>query len=72
MILDNDRVIKELESMEKQARAIKDDLIKIVWHMRGGISYEEAHQLNFKEKQLIAELIKDHMETTKKTGLPYF
>ena len=40
--------------------------------MRGGLTYEEALNLNVEERKAIGEIIKDNMETTKKTGLPYF
>lgn len=72
MILDNESISRELEMMDKQSRAIKDELLRIVWYMRGGISYSEAHDLSHKEKETIRELIKENMETTKKSGLPFF
>lgn len=40
--------------------------------MRGGLTYEEACHLSPDERISITEIIKDNMETTKKTGLPYF
>ena len=40
--------------------------------MRGGISYSEAMELSFEDRQIISDLVKDNMETTKKTGLPFF
>ena len=72
MTLNNEAIGRELEMMEKQSRAIKDELIRMVWYMRGGLSYTEAHCLSHKEKETIRELIKENMETTKKSGLPFF
>lgn len=40
--------------------------------MRGSISFEEAHYLSFEEREIIAALIKDNLETTKKSGMPFF
>jgi len=40
--------------------------------MRGGLSYQEAVNLSHQERTLIGELIKENLETTKKTGLNYF
>ena len=40
--------------------------------MRGGLTYEEAVMLSKGERDIIAAMIKDHMETTKKSGMPYF
>ena len=40
--------------------------------MRGGITYDQALQLSVNERTTISELIKENLETTKKTGLPFF
>jgi hypothetical protein len=40
--------------------------------MRGGVTYEEAMALCFEDRQLINDIVKDNIETTKKSGLPYF
>ena len=61
-----------LESMEKEAKEVKSQSFKLAWHMRGGITYEQVLQLSFSERQMINELIKENMETTKKSGLPWF
>jgi hypothetical protein len=37
-----------------------------------GLSYQEALNLEFEERQIIGEIIKDNLETTKKSGLPFF
>jgi len=40
--------------------------------MRGGLTYNEGMALSYAEREQIAELIKENLETTKKSGLPYF
>jgi predicted CopG family antitoxin len=40
--------------------------------MRGGVSYDQALQLSVSERSSISDLIKENLETTKKTGLPFF
>jgi hypothetical protein len=40
--------------------------------MRGGIQYEDAMLLSEQERQIIGKIIEDNMETTKKSGLPFF
>lgn len=37
-----------------------------------GMSYSEAMMLDYEERELVGELIKENLETTKKTGLPFF
>ena len=40
--------------------------------MRGGITYEEAVNLGYQERIIIGDIIKENIETTKKTGLSWF
>ena len=40
--------------------------------MRGGINYDQVMALSNDERKLISELIKENLETTKKSGLPFF
>jgi hypothetical protein len=61
-----------LEQMEKEAMDIRQEALKMSWYMRGGLGYEQALQLSTAERKLIGELVKDHLETTKKSGLPFF
>lgn len=42
------------------------------WFMRGGLTYDQALCLNIQEREIINEIIKDNLETTKKSGLPFF
>jgi hypothetical protein len=70
--LDNSGIERYLEGMEKESRAIKDEAIRMMWWMRGGLSYEDALMLSNTEKEIINELIKDNMKSTKDSGLPFF
>ena len=40
--------------------------------MRGGLSYDDSMLLSETERKLINELIKDNLETTKKSKMPFF
>ena len=61
-----------LKGYENEIRAYKDDALRISWYMRGGISYEDTMMLSQQERELISKIIKENMETTKKSGLPFF
>ncbi len=45
--------------------------MKICWYMRG-LSFSEAMNLSYEDREIAYEIIKDNLETTKKTGLPFF
>jgi hypothetical protein len=63
------RVIKGLES---EIKSLKLELLKLCWYMRGGISLEECYNLSYDDRALIVDIVKENMETTKKSGLPFF
>jgi hypothetical protein len=58
--------------MDKEVRAFKEDALRMCWYMRGGISYDDAMLLSEVERKLISDIIKDNLETTKKSKLPFF
>jgi hypothetical protein len=61
-----------VEAMEKETRNIRLDVLKLCWYMRGGITYDEAMQMSQSERGIINEIVKENLETTKKSGLPIF
>lgn len=36
------------------------------------MGYSEAMHLSYEERMIISEIIKENLETTKKTGMPFF
>jgi hypothetical protein len=70
--LDNSDIVEYFKELEGQQKQIKHDLLKICWYMRGGVTYHEALMMGSDEKKIIADIIKDNLETTKKTGQPFF
>jgi hypothetical protein len=58
--------------MEKDCQAIRQEALKISWYMRGGLTYDQTMALGIQERELINELINENLETTKKSGLPFF
>ena len=61
-----------VDQMEKETIDIRREALQLSWYMRGGITYDQAMQLSISERTLISELIKENLETTKKSGLPFF
>ena len=58
--------------MESESIAIKQNAIKMAWYMRGGVSYEDVLNMSTEERNTISSLITENLDTTKKSGLPYF
>lgn len=72
MTLTPDEVSKYVDQMEKETNNIRQEALKMSWFMRGGLTYDQALQLSSSERDLISGIIKENLETTKKSGLPFF
>ena len=72
MTLGAEEIEGYLESLERESKALKDEALRFTWWMRGGLSYEEAIMLSQQERELVNEIIKENLEATKKSGLPFF
>ena len=70
--MNSDQIAKMIDQMDKDITGIRQEAMQMSWYMRGGVSYDQALQLSTSERTTISELIKDNLETTKKTGLPFF
>jgi len=46
--------------------------MRSVWYMRGGLTFAESMNLSHDERELIAEIVKENLEITKSSGLPFF
>jgi hypothetical protein len=40
--------------------------------MRGGLNYDDAMLLSLEDRKIINDIIKDNLETAKKSGMPFF
>jgi len=58
--------------MDKDCKSVRQEALKISWYMRGGLTYDQAMALGIQERDIINDLINDNLETTKKSGLPFF
>lgn len=58
--------------MDKEVKTIRQEAMRNCWAMRGGLTYDQALNLSLEERQIVSEIIKENIELTKKTKLPYF
>lgn len=64
-------ILLYVKQIEKEARDIKREALKICWYLRG-IGYDEALNMSYEERIIVGEIVKENLETTKKSGLPFF
>ena len=72
MTWSDDRISEEIEKMENETKAYKDEALRLCWYMRGSLSYNDAMMLSMTDREIINKIVKDNMETTQKSGLPFF
>jgi len=68
----NEQIVDLINDYEKESKALKQEAIRLSWYMRGGLTYDDAMMLSQTEREIIAALVKENIETTKKSGLPFF
>jgi len=72
LTLNTEEIVELLDSYDKESKALRDEALRMCWFMRGGLSYEDCMFLSNQEREIIGKIIGDNMETTKKSGLPFF
>ena len=72
LALSNEEIVGYIEQLDKEVRALKEDALRMCWYMRGGLSYDDSMLLSKSERDIIGEIIKDNLETTKKSKMPFF
>jgi hypothetical protein len=65
-------IIAYLKDFDSQVKNLKLELMKVCWFMRGGMSWNESLILSPDEREIVSQLVKENMETTKKSGQPFF
>ena len=58
--------------MQNDQKQIKNDIFKLCWYMRGGVTLDEGFALSIEDRKIIASIIEENLETTKKSGMPFF
>lgn len=72
MYLDNEGIDLVVKEYERDTKALKDELFKLCWYMRGGITISEAFLLTADDRLIISALIEENLKITKDSGLPFF
>lgn len=67
-----EEIVDLLEKYDQESKAIRKEALKFTWYMRGGLSYNESMALSSQEREIVAAIIKENLDTTEKTKLPFF
>ncbi len=72
LTMGDSEIVSHLKGFDNQTKNLKLEIMKICWFMRGGMSWQEALNLSPDERSIAAQLVKENMDTAKKTGQPFF
>jgi len=70
--LNVDQIKELIEQFEQDSKAVRNSVLEMCWHMRGALSYDEGMMLSYTDREIINKLIKEHIEITQKSGLPFY
>ena len=65
-----EEALELVKEHDNEVAAIKHELYRLCWYMRGGLDYETAHYLGVEDRKIMATMIKENIETVKKTKMP--
>lgn len=56
--------------MESETKRIKEEIFRLSWGMRGGVSSEALFYLySHEDRMILNKIISENIETTKKSGM---
>ncbi len=67
-----EEMVAYFDQLERQSKALREEALRLCWYMRGGITFDDAMSLSNADRQAIGSIVKDNLETSKKTGMPFF
>lgn len=72
MISKTDEEIRDkARRLDNQTKEIKEEIFKISWYMRGGVSSDDLlWRYSVEDRELMSKVIKSNIENTKNSKLP--
>jgi hypothetical protein len=68
--LDQSEIPKMVEGMERETKKIKEEIYRISWAMRGGVtSHDLFHYYSHEDRVIMDSIIEKNVEITRKSGI---
>ena len=69
--MSNEEIEEYLARLDDEVLLFKQRLFKLSWYMRGGVSSHDLfHTYTFDDFNILDNIVKENIETTKKVNLP--
>lgn len=72
LALPDEQIMSEAEILDNEVKNLKHNIFKLCWYMRGGVSINDAFAMSFEDREIISKVVEENLETTKKSGMPFF
>ena len=72
MYLNNDGIDKLVKEYESDTKALREELFRFTWFMRGGVSVTESFLLTPEDREILNKIIESNIEIAKQNGIPFF
>jgi hypothetical protein len=70
--LTHTEIEKLVDNMSNQIKQLKFNSLKLTWYMRGGVGYNDIMNMGQMEVDAINQVVKENLEITKESRLPFF
>lgn len=67
-----ERILNEVKGLDRQSLMLREDLYRMAWYMRGSLTADEIFAMCPEDRNILAKIIKENLDTTKKSGMPFF
>lgn len=67
-----EQILEEARILDNEVKQIKENVYKLAWYMRGSIPIDDAFAMGIEDREIVGKIVEDNLETTKKSGLPFF
>jgi hypothetical protein len=61
-----------VDILENETKNFRLELMRLCWYMRGSVTVDDVFAFAVEDREIISKIIKENLETTKKSGLPFF
>ena len=61
-----------MDDLDNETKNFKLELARLCWYMRGGVTLDEMYAVGPEDREIFATLVKENLETAKKTSMPFF
>lgn len=71
MSLSLEEIESEINKFDKDSKALKKEIFKIAWFMRGSVDIDQAFALSYDDRVIINEIIQENIKLTQETSIPF-